>query len=101
MEHVEIHHAFSREVSPSWKQPIRLLWIDGDYTYRGAKEDFDGFAPHVSPGGIIALHDALNSFSGPIRIFVEDDVALESLWAGRFCAFDCVGAIPTRRWAEI
>jgi MMP 1-O-methyltransferase len=71
-EQVEFHHALSKAVSASWNEPIRLLWIDGDHTYRGAKDDFDGFAPHVQPGGVIALHDALNAFSGPIRVFVEE-----------------------------
>jgi hypothetical protein len=71
-EHVEFHRALSKDVSSSWKDPIRFLWIDGDHSCPGAKEDFDGFAPHVQPGGVIALHDALNVFSGPIRVFVEE-----------------------------
>jgi len=34
LEHVEFHHALSKDVSSSWGGPIRLLWIDGDHTYR-------------------------------------------------------------------
>jgi len=71
-EHVEAHRAFSRDVAKGWNRPIRLLWIDGDHTFRGAKEDFDLFAPHVVKDGVVALHDALNAFEGPIRIFVEE-----------------------------
>ena len=33
MEHVDIRHAISKDVSSSWNNPIRLLWIDGDHTY--------------------------------------------------------------------
>src|SRR6267154_5344241 len=51
-EHVETHRAFSRDVAKGWNQPIRLLWIDGDHTFRGAKEDFDLFAPHVVKDGV-------------------------------------------------
>jgi Methyltransferase domain len=71
-EHVEIHHAFSTDVSPTWKRDIRFLWIDGDHTYEGAKSDFDGFSPFLVSGGVVALHDALNNFAGPIRVFVEE-----------------------------
>jgi len=70
--HVEIHRAASRDVAPGWNRPIRFLWIDGDHTYAGAKSDFDLFAPHLLPGGIVALHDTLHEFEGPIRVFVED-----------------------------
>ncbi len=72
LNHVEVHHAFSKDVSVRWTRRIRFLWIDGDHTYRGAKEDFDGFFPHLCPHGVVALHDALNNFPGPIRVFVED-----------------------------
>jgi Methyltransferase domain len=71
-EQVEVHRAASRDVSPGWKRPIRFLWIDGDHTYEGAKSDFDMFMPHVVEGGIVALHDTLHEFEGPIRVFVED-----------------------------
>lgn len=71
-QHVEIHHAFSKEVSATWSRPIRLLWIDGDHSYPGTKDDFEGFSSHLNPEGIVAIHDSLNVFSGPIRVFVED-----------------------------
>src|SRR5258708_24224909 len=70
--HVETHRAFSREVAKGWNRPIRLLWIDGEHTYKGAKEDFDLFSPFLSNGAVVALHDALHAFEGPIRVFVED-----------------------------
>jgi len=69
---VEVHRAFSQDVARDWSRPIRLLWIDGDHTYEGAKRDFDLFSPFLVEGGIIALHDALHEFEGPIRVFVED-----------------------------
>jgi len=71
-DHVEVHRAFSRELAAGWNRPIRLLWIDGDHTYPGAKQDLDLFAPHLAPGGVVALHDVLHNFAGPIRVFVED-----------------------------
>jgi len=69
---VDIRRALSTAVIPEWNSPIRLLWIDGDHTYQGAKADFDGFVPHLVPHGVVAFHDALHDFPGPIRVFVEE-----------------------------
>lgn len=38
-------------------QKIDFLFIDGDHTYEGVKQDFAMYAPLVRPGGLIALHD--------------------------------------------
>ncbi len=69
---VEAHRAYSRDLARGWSRPIRFLWIDGDHTYRGAKEDIDLFRPHLVPGAIVALHDVLHTFEGPVRVFAED-----------------------------
>ncbi|MGC0774979.1 MAG: class I SAM-dependent methyltransferase [Candidatus Acidiferrum sp.] len=71
-DHVEAHAAYSKDMAESWNRPIRLLWIDGDHSYEGAKNDLDGFLPHMAPMGVVVFHDALNPFPGPIRVFVED-----------------------------
>jgi predicted O-methyltransferase YrrM len=71
-DHVESHVGYSADAASSWNRPIRLLWIDGDHSYEGAKKDLDGFFPHLVPLGVVAFHDALNAFPGPIRVFVED-----------------------------
>lgn len=81
---VEVHRTFSREVAKRWDRPIRLLWIDGDHTYAGTKEDFDLFSPHLAPGAIVALHDALHEFEGPIRVFVEDILGSDSFGPAGF-----------------
>ena len=36
---------------------IDLLFIDGDHTYEGVKQDFEMYAPLVREGGAIVLHD--------------------------------------------
>ncbi len=69
---VEAHREPSREAAVGWNRPIRLLWIDGDHTYQGAKLDFDLFKPFLIDGAIVAIHDTLHEFEGPIRVFVED-----------------------------
>jgi hypothetical protein len=71
-QHVEVRRNVSREVAKDWNRPIRLLWIGGDHSYRGCKEDFDLFSPYLVDGAVVAFHDSLNAFEGPIRVFVED-----------------------------
>jgi cephalosporin hydroxylase len=39
--------------------PLDLLFIDGDHSYAGVKQDFDMYSPLVRPGGVIALHDVV------------------------------------------
>jgi hypothetical protein len=81
---VEVHRAYSSDVAVCWNRPVRFLWIDGDHSYRGAKADFDGFLRHVLPEGVVALHDALHEFSGPIRVFVEDVLGSDQFGAAGF-----------------
>jgi hypothetical protein len=69
---VEAHRAYSRDLARGWTRPIRFLWIDGDHTYRGAREDIDLFRPHLASGAIVALHDVLHTFEGPVRVFAEE-----------------------------
>ena len=82
---VEVHRAFSRDLAPGWDRPIRLLWIDGDHTYAGAKEDIDLFRRHLADGAIVALHDVLSTFEGPIRVFVEELLASDGFGPAGLC----------------
>jgi predicted O-methyltransferase YrrM len=89
---VAAHRAFSRDLAREWQRPIRLLWIDGDHTYAGAREDFALFAPHLAPGAIIALHDVLHSYEGPLRVFIELVLASD--------AFGPAGVCGSIGWAQ-
>jgi hypothetical protein len=91
-EQVEIHRALSYQVSQDWSRPIRFLWIDGDHTYTGAKLDFDLFTPYLADGAIVALHDTLHEFEGPIRVFVEEMLRSDK--------FGPAGLLHTIGWAK-
>ena len=85
-QQVEIHREFSQRVANGWQRPIRMLWIDGDHTYKGAKQDFDLFHPFLVERATIALHDTLNRhFEGPIRVFVEDILRSDRFGTAAFC----------------
>lgn len=63
LESAGVSEHVNRIVSPShlkaktWDKPIRLLWIDGDHSFRGAYRDIKSWLPHLAKGGVIALHD--------------------------------------------
>ena len=38
-------------------EPLDFLFIDGDHTYAGVKQDFEMYGPLVRPGGLIGFHD--------------------------------------------
>jgi len=69
---VDCRRAFSHEVARDWTRPIRLLWIDGDHVYQAVKRDLALFRPYLAPGAIVAMHDVLGTWPGPLRVFVED-----------------------------
>ena len=39
---------------------IDVLFIDGDHSYDGVRQDFETYARLVRPGGLIAFHDILD-----------------------------------------
>ncbi|MFN2571118.1 MAG: class I SAM-dependent methyltransferase [Gemmatimonadales bacterium] len=82
---VEAHRAYSRELATGWNRPIRFLWIDGDHTYRGAKEDIDLFRKHLAPGAIVAMHDVLHTYEGPIRVFIEELLSSDQFGPAGLC----------------
>lgn len=84
-ENIEFHQTFSYELAKTWDKPLRLLWIDGDHTYHGTKSDFEGFAPHLADGGIVAIHDVLHEFDGGIRVFMENVLLSPNFAASGFC----------------
>ncbi|HEY0427281.1 MAG TPA: class I SAM-dependent methyltransferase [Pyrinomonadaceae bacterium] len=82
---IEFHRMFSYELAAVWNKPLRLLWIDGDHTYKGTKLDFDGFEQYLAPGAIVAIHDVLHEFDGGIRVFMEDILLSPKFGACGFC----------------
>jgi predicted O-methyltransferase YrrM len=40
-----------------------FLFIDGDHTYQGVKQDFQMYSPLVKKGGIVAFHDIVKQYA--------------------------------------
>ena len=47
----------SPRLASLWRTPLAFLFIDGGHSAAAAHGDYDGWAPHVAPGGVLAIHD--------------------------------------------
>jgi predicted O-methyltransferase YrrM len=47
----------SAVVARGWATPLALVFVDGGHSQAAADADFAGWAPHVAPGGYLAIHD--------------------------------------------
>jgi hypothetical protein len=60
-------------VAALWRAPLGMLFIDGGHTDAAAVADYEGWAPHVVPGGALAIHDVFpdpaDGGQPPYRIF--------------------------------
>ena len=60
----------SREAERVLKDPVGVLFIDGDHSDAGAEEDFTLWLPRLAPGAALLCHDVSTaSYSGPRRMF--------------------------------
>ena len=44
-------------VARYWTTPLGLVFIDGGHGERPAHADYESWAPHVAPDGLLAIHD--------------------------------------------
>lgn len=54
-----------------WGIPVNLLFIDASHQFEDVLADFNAFFPHVVQGGIVALHDVVEAWPGPLRAWEE------------------------------
>jgi len=47
----------SATVAAYWRTPLAMVFIDGSHTEESAQADYEGWAPHVMEGGLLAIHD--------------------------------------------
>ncbi len=63
----------SAEVARLWRTPLGMLFIDGGHTDQAAVSDYEGWAPWVAPGGVLAIHDVFadpaEGGQAPYRIY--------------------------------
>jgi predicted O-methyltransferase YrrM len=47
----------TQQVARWWTSPLTFLFLDGNHTEQVAQHDYAAFAPHVTAGGLLAIHD--------------------------------------------
>jgi len=47
----------SPTVARTWRTPLAFCFVDGGHGEAPAWADYRGWAPHVAPGGLLAIHD--------------------------------------------
>ncbi|WP_405816163.1 class I SAM-dependent methyltransferase [Streptomyces sp. NBC_01390] len=67
----------SPQVARIWSSPVGFVFIDGGHTDEHATADYEGWAPHVAPGGLLLIHDVFpepeDEFTGqaPYRVYLR------------------------------
>ncbi|MFE0381517.1 class I SAM-dependent methyltransferase [Streptomyces inhibens] len=69
----------SPQAAAIWQAPVGLVFIDGGHTDEHATADYEGWAPHLAPDGLLVIHDVFadpaDGGQAPYRIYRR---ALES-----------------------
>ncbi|MDH2427731.1 class I SAM-dependent methyltransferase [Sphaerisporangium sp. TRM90804] len=56
-EHVIAIVGRSATVARHWNTPLAMLFIDGGHAEDPVTQDYEGWSPHVMPGGALVFHD--------------------------------------------
>ncbi|MER7504077.1 class I SAM-dependent methyltransferase [Nonomuraea pusilla] len=81
----------SEQVARLWNTPLGMLFIDGGHSEEPVTRDYEGWAPHVAPGGALVFHDIYpdpaDGGQAPYRVYLR---ALES---GAFAEAGALGSV--------
>ncbi|NED85464.1 class I SAM-dependent methyltransferase, partial [Streptomyces sp. SID11233] len=65
----------SPQVAAVWGRPLGLVFVDGGHTDAHANADYEGWAPHLAPGGLLVIHDVFpdpaDGGQAPYRIWLR------------------------------
>ena len=51
----------SQVIGALWSTPLAFLFLDGGHTEDQAQADYEAWAHHVEPGGLLVIHDVFAS----------------------------------------
>jgi len=91
-KNVDVRRAYSWEVIPEWKRPVRLFWHDGANKYDVVTDDVRGIMPHLQDSAIVAFHDVLNPSGQRLSVFIEQVLDSPS--------FSAVGVCGSIGWGQ-
>jgi predicted O-methyltransferase YrrM len=82
----------STTVSRWWRTPLSLLFIDGGHGEQPARDDYEGWTPHVMPGGVLVIHDVFPDPADGGRPPYEQ-IYLPALGSGAFEEIEALGSM--------
>ena len=53
---VNVRQGTAESISATWRDPIDMLFLDGDQSPDGVRSAYESWAPFLKAGGIIAVH---------------------------------------------
>ncbi len=86
----------SPEVAAVWTTPLSFLFVDGGHGELPAKLDYEGWTPHVAPGGVLAIHDVFPDPADGGRPPYEQ-IYLPAIESGRFVEISVTGSLRVLR----
>lgn len=81
----------SPAVAAAWAGPLAMVFIDGGHGPEPARADYEGWAPHVASGGLLAIHDVFPDPADGGRPPYE--IYLRALDSGAFVETRAVGSL--------
>lgn len=94
-KNVRLVNLSSEIITPGWKEPVSLLWIDGDHSYQGVKNDYECWKNHLASQSYIAFDDATDQRLGPYKLIKE------IIQSGEFEPVISIGKVTVVKAAEI
>jgi predicted O-methyltransferase YrrM len=85
----------SATVARHWRTQLAMVFIDGGHSQAAVNADFEGWAPHLMPGGVLAIHDVFPDPTEGGRPPFE--VYERALASGGFVEIDAVGSLRVLR----
>jgi predicted O-methyltransferase YrrM len=86
----------SSTVAAHWSTPLALCFIDGGHGEQPARDDYEGWTPHVAPGGLLVIHDVFPDPADGGRPPYEQ-IFVPAVESGRFRLERAVGSLRVLR----
>jgi hypothetical protein len=83
-------------VARHWHAAAALVFIDGGHGVEPARADYEGWTPHVAPGGLLAIHDVFPDPADGGRPPFEE-IYLPALRSGLFRDVSATGSLRVLR----
>jgi predicted O-methyltransferase YrrM len=89
----------SSTVARVWSTPAAFVFIDGGHTEAAAVADYEGWARHVAPGGLLAIHDVFpdpaDGGQAPYHIYQR------AIHSGQFTEDSVTGSLRVLRRRDV